>query len=178
MRIFYFLMLAFSVAFHILYKGDLSFVLLMFVIILPFVTLAVLIASAIMTDVSAGFEQLSAARGKSAVLKVTVRNKSVFPIICCVVEVVYKSLIPFDTAAKNKYRLAAAIGGRASETFVFNISAEHCGTAEVYIKRILLRDYLRIFAIPIKASSAGKCVSLPVIYPVQASIESSPVSAD
>ncbi|MBP1549797.1 MAG: DUF58 domain-containing protein [Oscillospiraceae bacterium] len=178
MRIVYFFLLAFSVAFHILYKGDLSFVLLMFMIILPLITLAVLIYSVVMTDVSAGFEQLSAQRGKSAILKVTVRNKSVFPVICCVVEVVYKSLIPFDANGKNKYRLDASIGARASETFVFNISAAHCGTAEIYIKRVLLRDYLRIFAIPVKVSAKGKCISLPVIYPVQASVESSPVSAD
>lgn len=178
MRIVYFLLLAFSVAFHILYKGDLSFVLLMFMIVLPLITLAVLIYSVVMTDVSAGFEQLSAQRGKAAVLKVTVRNKSVFPVICCIVEVIYKSLIPFDANRKNRYRLDASIGARASETFVFNISAAHCGTAEVYIKRVLLRDYLRIFAIPVKVSAAGKCISLPVIYPIQASVESSPVSAD
>ena len=178
MRIVYFFLLSFSVAFHILYKGDLSFVLLMFMIILPLITLAVLIYSVIMTDVSAGFEQLAAQRGKAAVLKVTVRNKSVFPVICCVVEVVYKSLIPFDANGKNKYRLDASIGARASETFVFNISAAHCGTADVYIKRVLLRDYLRIFAIPVKVSATGKCISLPVIYPVQSSVESSPVSAD
>lgn len=178
MRVFYFLMLAFSIAFHILYKGDLSFVLLMFMIVLPIITLVLLILSAFTTDVSAGFEQLSAARGSSAVLKVTVRNKSVLPIVSCRVEIVYKSNIPFDTAKKNKYGLSAAIGGRASETFIFNISSEHCGTADVYIKRILLRDYMRIFAIPLKASARGKCVLLPVIHPIQTSIESSPVSSD
>ena len=178
MRIVYFFMLAFSVVFHIMYKGDLSFVLLMFMIVLPLVTLTVLIFSVVMTDVSASFEQLSAQRSNSTILKVTVRNRSLFPVICCVVDVVYKSLIPFDNAGKNKYRLSASIGGRASETFVFNISASHCGMAEVYIKRVLLRDYLRIFAIPVKVSAVGKCVSLPVIHAVQANVESSPVSAD
>lgn len=178
MRIFYFFMLAFSVVFHIMYKGDLSFVLLMFMIILPLVTLAVLIYSVVMTDISAVFEQNSAPRSYSTVLKVTVRNRSFFPVICCVVDVIYKSLIPFDSIARNRYRLSASVGVRASETFVFNISADHCGTAEVYIKRVLLRDYLRIFAIPVKVSAEGKCISLPVIYPVQASVESLPVSAE
>lgn len=176
MRLIYFFMLAFSVVFHIMYKGDLSFVLLMFMIILPLVTLAVLIYSVVMTDISAGFEQISAQRSYSTVLKVTVRNRSFFPVICCVVDVIYKSLIPFDSNARNTYRLSASIGARATETFVFNISADHCGMAEIYIKRVLLRDYLRIFAIPVKVSAEGNCISLPVIYPVQASVESLPVS--
>lgn len=176
MRLIYFFMLAFSVVFHIMYKGDLSFVLLMFMIILPLVTLAVLIYSVVMTDISAGFEQISAQRSYSTVLKVTVRNRSFFPVICCVVDVIYKSLIPFDSNARNTYRLSASIGSRATETFVFNISADHCGMAEIYIKRVLLRDYLRIFAIPVKVSAEGNCILLPVIYPVQASVESLPVS--
>lgn len=178
MRIFYFFMLAFSVAFHILYQGDLSFVLLMFMLALPFIMLAILIITALMTDVSAYFEQLSAQRGSSSVLKVTVRNRSVFPVTCCIVEIIYKSRIPFDPITANRYRLCAAIGGRASETFVFNISAVHCGTAEIYIKKILLRDYLEIFSIPIKTSASGKSISLPVIYPIQSTVESAPVSTD
>lgn len=178
MKIFYFFMLAFSVAFHILYEGDLSFVLLLFMIILPLVTLIVLIVSAVMTDISAEFEQLSAQRGNSAVLKVTVRNRSVFPVTCCVVEVVYKSHIPFADTRKNRYRLGASIGGRSCESFVFNISTNHCGTAEIFVRRIILRDYLRIFSIPLKLAVRGKCITLPVIYPVQASIESMPFSTD
>ncbi|MBR4096633.1 MAG: DUF58 domain-containing protein [Oscillospiraceae bacterium] len=178
MRIFYFLMLAFSVVFHILYKGDLSFVLLMFMIILPIVTLIMTIVSAFTVHVSAGFEHLSALRGQPAVLKVNVRNKSLLPIGCCVVELFYISHIPFDTPARNRYRLSAAIGAKASEAFAFNITSQHCGTADVYVKRVLIRDYLRIFSIPVRVSAKGKCVSSPVLYPVQATIESMPVSAD
>ena len=178
MRIFYFFMLAFSVAFHILYKGDLSFVLLMFMAILPFVMLAVTFITALRTNVSAHFEQLSAPRNGSALLKVTVKNRSFFPISSCIVEIMYKSRIPFDPASKNKYRLRASIGGRSSETFAFSISAEHCGTSEVYLKKILFRDYLEIFSVPVKASASGKSISLPVIYPVQATVESAPVSTD
>ena len=178
MRIFYFLMLAFSVAFHILYKGDLSFVLLMFMLVMPFATLAVAIASALTVHVSAGFDQLSTVRGKPAVFKVAVRNRNIFPIVCCTVEILYSSHIPFDASLKNKYRLNASIGGRTSETFTFNIFSEHCGTADVYIKRILIRDYLRIFSIPVKVSAKGECISTPVFYPVQSAIESAHVSSD
>lgn len=178
MRIFYFFMLAFSVAFHILYKGDLSFVLLAFMAVLPFVMLLITIVTAFMTDASAHFEQMSAPRGSSAVLKVTVRNRSIFPLSCCAVEIIYKSHIPFDSAVKNRYRLRTAIGGKSSEIFAFNISAEHCGTAEIYVKRLLLKDYLKIFSIPIKVQTVGKSISLPVIYPIRAEIESMPVSAD
>lgn len=178
MKIFYFVMLFFSVLFHILYKGDLSFVLLAFMAVLPFATLAVTIVTAFMTDASAHFEQLSAPRGSAAVLKVTIRNRSIFPVSCCAVEIAYKSRIPFDSALKNKYRLCAALGSKSCETFAFNISAEHCGTAEIYIKRFLLKDYLKLFSIPIKICAAEKSISLPVIYPVRAEIESMPVSAD
>lgn len=178
MKYFYFVMLFFSVLFHILYKGDLSFVLIAFMAVLPFATLLVAIVTAFMTDASAHFEQLSAPRGSAAVLKVTVRNRSIFPIGCCTVEIAYKSHIPFDTASKSRYRLNAALGGKSSETFAFNISADHCGAAEIYIKRLLLKDYMELFAVPIKIRAAGKSISLPVIYPVRAEIESMPVSAD
>jgi len=178
MRLFYFLLLIFSAAFHILYKGDLSFILLMFVLILPLIMLVMLIITVRSTAVSAYFEQRSAERGKSAVLKVTVRNRSVFPVTRCVVDAVYVSSVPFDAAVKNRYRLSAALGAHSSETFALNISAAHCGTVYVYIKKIKLMDLMGLFAIPVKSSISGRITSLPVIYPIQASVESSPVLTD
>ncbi len=178
MRLFYFILLIFSAVFHVLYKGDLSFILLMFVLILPLIMLAMLIVTVLSTDVSANFEQLSAERGKTAVLKITVRNRSVFPVTRCIVEAVYKSAVPFDTAELNSYRLSAALGAHSSETFTLNISAAHCGTVDVHMKKIRLMDIMGLFSIPVKTRLSGKITSLPVIYPIQASVESSPVSTD
>ncbi len=178
MKLFYYIMLIFSVAFHILYKGDLSFVLLMFMIILPFVMLAITIFISFRTDASAHFEQFAAPRGESAILKVTVRNRSFIPICSCAVEIAYKSHIPFDPSERSRYRLTAAIGAKSTETFVFNVSAEHCGTADVYVKRIAVRDYLKAFFVPVKISASGKVISLPIIYPVCTTVENMPVSSD
>lgn len=177
MRLFYFLLLIFSVVFHVLYKGDLSFVLLGFVVILPFFMLAMLIVSALKTRVTAQLEHLSAARGSSAVLKLTVKNSSVFPIVSCAAEVRYKPAVPFENSSVKFFRMSASIGARSEECFALNIKPEHCGTVDVAIVKIRLRDIMGLFSIPVKSQMSGKITSLPVIYPIQASVESAPASS-
>lgn len=177
MRLFYFFLLIFSAGFHILYKGDLSFVLLGFVVILPLFLLAMLLVSAPAVNVTAHFEQISAARGNSAALKVSVKNRSVFPIARCIVEVRYKPSMPFEASAVKLFRLSAAIGARSEETFALNIKPEHCGAVDIAVSKIRLRDIMGLFSIPVKSDLKGKIVSLPVIYPIQASVESGPASS-
>ncbi len=177
MRLFYFILLIFSAVFHILYKGDLSFVLLGFVVILPLFLLAMLLITASAVKVTAHFEQLSPARGDSAVLKLTVKNNSVFPIVSCAAEVRYKPSVPFEVPSVKKFRLSASIGARSEEAFALNIKPEHCGTVEISVAKIRLRDIMGLFSVPIKSKLSGEIISLPVIYPIQASIESGPAAS-
>lgn len=176
MRLFYFFLLIFSAVFHVLYKGDLSFVLLGFVVILPFFTLALLIITALKVRVTAQLEQLSAARGSTAVLKLTIKNNSVFPIVSCAAEIRYKPSVPLETPTVKKFRMSASIGARSEECFALNIKPEHCGTVDIAVTKIRLRDIMGLFSIPVKSQLSGKITSLPIIYPIQASVESAPAS--
>ncbi|MBQ5319249.1 MAG: DUF58 domain-containing protein [Oscillospiraceae bacterium] len=170
MRLIYFLLLLFSAGFHVLYKGDLSFILLMFVLVMPFFMLIILCITAVSVRVNAYFEQTSVPRGMAAVLKINVKNNSVFPIARCYVEIAYKSNILFDSASKKKFSLSAAVGARANETFSINISPSHCGSVDVRITKIRLRDTLGLFSIPVKVTPENRIIALPIIFPIQAEI--------
>jgi len=177
MRLFYFFLLIFSVIFHVLYKGDLSFVLLGFVIIFPVFMLVILIITSRAVKVTSHFEQLSTSRGNSAVLKITVKNRSVFPVVSCCAEIRYTPSVPFEAPAVKKFRLSASVGARSEECFALNIKPEHCGSTDIFAAKIKIRDIMGLFSIPIRTNLSGKIISLPVIYPIQAAIESNPASS-
>ncbi|MBQ8786835.1 MAG: DUF58 domain-containing protein [Oscillospiraceae bacterium] len=175
MKYLYFPMLFFSVCFFVMYKGDLSFILLVFMAVLPIVTFILLCITSLFVRVNAHFEQMTTSRESSAVLKVTIQNRSLIPITSCIVEVMYTPSVLFDAPVKRKFKFSAAVGAKTTENFAVNITPAHCGTIDVKVSKIRIRDILGLCSIPVKAGFGEKILSLPVIFPVQASVENNPV---
>ncbi len=177
MRSLYFLLLIFSAFFYVMYKGDISLILLIFMIVLPIITLIVLCITSRFVKVSAHFEQLTAPRGKPSVLKITVKNRSFIPIMNCTAEVFYTPYVLFEAPKRQKFKLSSAVGAKSTETFAMNIASVHCGTVDVRVSKICIRDIMGLFSLPVKSGFSGKILSLPVIHTIQAELENNPVSS-
>ena len=169
MALTYILLLLISAVFHIMYQGDLSFVLLVFMLVFPLILLILLIISASLLKVTAYCEHPFTDRGKAAAVKITLNNRSPFPISHFVIRVQYKSLIPFEDVAIKKYELSAALGAGMCETVSLNLTPEHCGVLEVALKSIKIYDLLGILHISRKIRVEQKITVQPQIMPVTAS---------
>lgn len=172
MKAVYFFLLIFSVCFHLLYNGDLSFIVMAFVIVFPLFSLIILFLTSLGVKASISFEQPSAVRGNTSVLKLTVRNRSLFPVPQLRADVIYRPSMLNEAEHKERFYITAPLGSRTTESFLLNIKAGHCGTVEIISVKMRIRDILGLFRIPLKTNLTGKIISLPVIHPVQAAVES------
>ncbi len=177
MKFIYLIMLLLASAFHLLYKGDLSFILLVFLAVFPILLFLILLLTSFAVKVSVSVEQPSVSRGKSAVLIIKVKNNSPFAIAAFRAIAEYKALYMSSDNPSGRCTLSASIGARTTERFTINITPLHCGTVDVCIKKVKIRDLIGLFSIPVKVGMKDSLIALPMIYPIHAVLENSFVTA-
>ena len=131
MTLTYLVLLLITAVFHVMYQGDLSFVLLVFMLVFPVILLIMLIVSASLLKITAYCEQPFVERGKTAAVKITLHNRSPFPISNFIIGAQYKSMTPFEESSSAKYELSASLGAGTNETVSLNLTPMHCGTLEI-----------------------------------------------
>ena len=172
----YLILVFFIGIFHILYKGDLSFILLVFLIALPVVMFIILAVQTKLLIVTLSSDGAVTERGKSSVLRLTLHNRFFLPITACKISVRYVSRFAPDKSVTGKYSVIVPINHRDRETVSLNFSAGHCGSVEVSIKHIVLCDFLGITRLRKKINCMEKIIVLPCVFSVNADRESSFVS--
>ena len=153
-----------------MYQGDLSFVLLVFMLVFPVILLIMLIVSASLLKITAYCEQPFVERGKTAAVKITLHNRSPFPISNFIIGAQYKSMTPFEESSSAKYELSASLGAGTNETVSLNLTPMHCGTLEITVKNIKIYDLMDIFHIKRKISLNHKITVHPQILPIMTDI--------
>ncbi|MCM1479824.1 MAG: DUF58 domain-containing protein, partial [Muribaculaceae bacterium] len=160
--------------FHILYKGDLSFIILAFLVILPAVTFIVLAVQTRLLKIDISADDAASERGKPAAVNITLRNPTFLPIAACKISVKYRSVHMSETPVKagyEKYSAAVPVKQRTAETVTVSITPEHCGTVEFRIKSLRLSDFLGFSFLLRKINFSGKVIVLPNAFPINAELE-------
>ena len=172
----YLILVFFIGIFHILYKGNLSFILLIFLIALPVVMFIILLIQTRLLTVTIASDGAVTERRKPTVLRLTLHNRFFLPVTACKISVRYVSRSAPDKSVTGKYSIIVPINHRDKETVTLNFSAEHCGSVDVSIKHIVLCDFIGITRMRKKISCSEKILVLPCIFPVIAGMETSFVS--
>lgn len=162
-----------SIVFHILYKGDLSFVLMLFFLITPFVTFGIQIIQTLRLKIAVSLSCTSAERKTPAAVRITLNNRSFLPISACRITVRYKSVFAPEKDCSEKYSLAVPIGQRSAETVSLSFTPQHCGEIAVSLRHITICDFLGIIRLRKKINYNGKFTVLPRAPRISADIESS-----
>lgn len=160
--------------FHILYKGDLSFIILAFLIALPAVTFVILAVQTKLLKITVSSDNEVSERGKTASVRIILRNPAVLPIPACKITVKYKGVYMSEIPEKNvfeKYSVTVPVKQRSAETVSISITPDHCGTVEFYIKNARLSDFLGFSFLFRKIDFAGKIIVLPNAYSMNAELE-------
>lgn len=175
MFITYIILTIFIGIFHILYKGDLSFIILAFLFALPAVMFIILAIQVRLLRITVSSDNAVSERGKAASIRIILHNRSVLPIAACKISVKYRSVYMSDVSAKpadEKYSITIPVKQRTVETVSLSLTPDHCGVVEFYIKNIKITDFLGFSFFFRKISFADKIVVLPNAFPMNGSLES------
>lgn len=173
MQATYIILVALIFVFHILYKGDLSFILLAFLIVMPVVLFVILAIQAAMLKISVSCAVKSAERGKPEVLKITLDNPTVFPVTACRLKIRYKSFFPPDKPVSEKYSVVVPVSQRTRESVTVSFTPEHCGYVDISVKNVRISDMLGLSVLFRKARFTDRIVVLPAIFPFDPDMEKS-----
>lgn len=174
MFITYIVLTIFIGIFHILYKGDLSFIIFAFLIALPAVMFVILAVQVKLLQISVSSDNAVSERGKAATVRIILRNRSVLPIAACKISVRYRCVYMQDISAKpynERYTITIPVKQRTAETVSLSLTPDHCGVVEFYIKNIKITDFLGFSFLFRKIGFADKIIVLPNAFPMSADLE-------
>ncbi|MCH5193284.1 MAG: DUF58 domain-containing protein [Oscillospiraceae bacterium] len=172
----YLILIFFMGIFHVLYKGDLSFILLVFLIVLPIVLFIILVIQTRLLTVTISSDGAAAERGKPSILRLTLHNRFFLPVTACKIAVRYTGRFAPDKGVSGKYSVIVPVNHLDKETVSLSFTAEHCGVVEISIGHIVLCDFLGITRLRKKINCREKIIVLPCVFYVNADLESSFVS--
>ena len=96
LQITYIILLIMIFIFHILYKGDLSFILLVFLTAMPVLLFILLIIQTAKLNISISSSSKASERGKPEVIKIFLENTAFLPVTACRLTFRYKCFFPPD----------------------------------------------------------------------------------
>lgn len=179
MFITYIIITVFIGIFHILYKGDLSFIILAFLFALPAVMFIILAVQVRLLRISVSSDNAVSERGKAASVRVILHNRSLLPIAACKISLKYRCVYTSEVSAKSadeKYSITIPVKQRTAETVSLTLTPDHCGVVELYIKSIKITDFLGFSFLFRKIGFADRIIVLPNAFPMDGSLESGIVS--
>ncbi len=164
MRIIYIVLTFLMCVFHALYKGDLSFILLVFLLVLPLALFVMLTVQSFFLKISAADISGAAGRGKRELLRITVENRSFLPVASVKLKFRYISCFPPDKPKAEKYIVSAPVSPRSKETLTVGFTPVHCGYVDISVKYAVIGDLLGLTAIPRKFRLSDRITVMPSTY--------------
>lgn len=173
MRLVYIIITAASAVFYIMYKGDISFVLLVFLLVLPAALFAALTVCSAFLKITVRCDDPVTEKEKGTAVRINIRNRSFLPVSSCEIKVKYSASAPFEAETPAVRTTAVPLGGRAGETVSLSFVPEHCGTFSVRVEHARLNDLMGLTFLKKRIGFSVRIVVLPRIFPIAAAMESS-----
>ena len=168
MKILYFILLIAAVMFYPLFKDDLSFILLLTMVIFPVIMFITLAAARRKLDIKVTAFARRAVRGEKLELKISVKNPTILPLSCFTAVITYRC----GNEPAGKYTVNIPIRAKGEENIAVNITPKHCGIVECTLKKAVIKDIIGLTSMRIKLDRRIKTAVLPVKIPCAAAVES------
>ena len=156
-RLVYLTGLLMGAVFHSLYGQYLSYILLRFLIVLPFVSLLVSLPAMLRVRVLLSSSSASP-RGEAAAARLKIDSRFFLPVGCLSVAFSGENKFTGDRVDKKKFRYWGVL--KAEEEL--ELPSDRCGVISCSLNRIWAWDYMGIFAIPVKRCDPAIYTVLPI----------------
>ena len=156
-RFVYLTGLAMGAVFHSLYGQYLSFMLLRFLILLPFISLLVSLPAMLRARVYLSASSASP-RGEAAAARLKMDSRFFLPVACLSMKFSGENRFTGDKMDRKKFRY----WGVLKEEESLPLPSERCGVITCSLGRVWAWDYMGIFAIPVRRCDPATYIVLPV----------------
>ncbi|MBQ8781576.1 MAG: DUF58 domain-containing protein [Oscillospiraceae bacterium] len=175
MKLLYIILLIAAAVFYPLFKDDLSFILLITLLVIPVFLAVLLLFTSRKLKITVTDDEQRAVRDESFLIFVKITNPLPLPVSACYVKVRYRM-----SGEKKWCSYSAGIPMRAfsSETVEIALKPAHCGTVEYVVKNAEICDLIGLFSRKIKLDINGKTAVFPKELPCCASLEEIPAQKD
>jgi len=161
-RICYVLLLAAGGFFAMLYDFQGLRLLLCWIVLFPFLGLLFLLPKVSLCRVGMEAPQVFVTRGETIRVKLIVENRGFFPVSCVLVA------LRWSAPGEKEYTVRKWLRGfgRGCEEIELELSASHCGAAQLGITKARVCDYLGLFSLPVKGRRSLEFCITPVVTPI------------
>ena len=156
-RFVYLTGLAMGAVFHSLYGQYLSFMLMRFLILLPFISLLVSLPAMLRARVYLSASSASP-RGEAAAARLKMDSRFFLPVACLSMTFSGENRFTGDKMNKKKFRY----WGVLKEEESLPLPSERCGVITCSLGRVWAWDYMGIFAIPVRRCDPATYIVLPI----------------
>ncbi len=172
----YLLLFICSVFFYVMYRGDLSFYLLLLVLATPIVMFISLLLTRRKVKISLECHKEAVKHKSQCPVILKIENRSLLAVSGISVFIKFKNLID---GKEQKTRINLPLHFKNTEEICLKLSSDFCGRIEASIEKARIYDLLRLFSFRIKCKNtkASFCI-YPKLYPLlpQISYYSNPLS--
>ncbi|MGN1481242.1 DUF58 domain-containing protein [Porcipelethomonas sp.] len=157
-KILYLILIIISVLFYILYIGDFSLYLMIFILAFPIVLGITMLIAKFRIKFSISTVSAVAVKKGKCCIKINAENKTIFPFSNSLIKIEYKNKF---SDIKNEMTVSVPIHSLTKETLSFYLSSDYCGILEIKIKSVKIYDYIKLFSCSIKPHAETKIYILP-----------------
>lgn len=167
-RITYCFALAAATLFHLFSNGYLSFFLLLFVILLPFVSWLLTLLAIRKTTVQLAMGNPVANKEEDFILNINLKNTSIFPVAWARLKFSYVNSL---CGKKQSKTLFLPINANAELTVAHSMQSQYCGKVTAELTQIKYYDYLGIFTVKQKTAICTEVFVVPKMQFIDAQID-------
>lgn len=157
-KILYILILIISVIFFLLYNGDFSLYIMVFVFVLPLILQIGLIISRFTLKITLNSDSKIFVKNENCRFKISIKNPTPFPFSSGKIKIDYQNKF---SKQENSMYITIPIHPFTTENIDFFLSSEFCGIMSVKVSSIKIYDCIRLFSAYIKSKSNCPVFILP-----------------
>lgn len=141
----YIFAMVFAIIFGLFLDANVGWFILLALILAPLMSVFFAWLSSRMIEVSCEIDDSLLSKGDTCVMKVNVRNKSIFP-----TPPIFITLINKDGVRSDNSKLLVSVLSRSVVAFEVELRAKICGKSMVGIENVQVTDYLGLFSFAVK----------------------------
>lgn len=159
-KIIYFILIIISILFYMLYLGDFSLYLMVFICSIPIIFGIIILISKFNIKLDITSDTLTLTKNEKCKFIITIKNKTIFPFSNSRIRIEYKNKL---SNIKNYMEISVPIHPLTEEKLYFYLSSDYCGVLNVKVKTIKIYDYIKLFSCKINPNKESDVYIFPDI---------------
>lgn len=159
-KIIYFILIIISILFYMLFIGDFSLYLMVFILSIPILFGIIIVIAKFNIKLEINSASLTSTKNEKCKFILTIKNNTIFPFSNSRIQIVYKNKL---SGIENCMEISVPIHPLTEEKLYFYLSSDYCGILNVKVKSIKIYDYIKLFSCKINPNKISSVYIMPDI---------------